>query len=62
MANSGAGLQSELNVESSPTVDSGGVSKPHTWTWIWFFLAVLVIVGFHVRMFGRAVPPSAHFP
>lgn len=56
-----AGIQSEINVESSPVVQ-GTATAPHTWTWIWFIVAVLVIVGFHVRVFGQAVPPAARFP
>lgn len=62
MAGATAGVQSELNVETSPVIPASGAMKPHTWTWIWFFLAVLVIIGFHIRLFGRAVPPAAHFP
>lgn len=59
----GAGIQSEINVESSPVIGMpSGVSVPSTWTWIWFVAAMLIIVGFHVKMFGRAIPPSANFP
>lgn len=56
-----AGLQSEVDVNSVPTV-GGMTTKPATWTFIWFGLALLIIVGFHVRLFGRAIPPSANFP
>lgn len=56
-----AGLQSEVDVNASPTV-GGMSSSPSTWTFIWVILAVLVIVGFHIRLFGRAIPPSANFP
>ena len=57
-----AGVQSELNVESSPVVPGKNMMGAHVWSWIWFGLAVLVIIGFHIRMFGHAVPPAAHFP
>jgi hypothetical protein len=57
-----AGLQSEINVESSPTIPNSMVTKPHVWSWTWFIVALLVIIGFHVRVFGRAVPPIARFP
>jgi hypothetical protein len=57
-----AGLQSELEVETSPTIPGQSMMQAHTWSWIWFGVAVLTIVGFHIRMFGHAVPPAAHFP
>lgn len=56
-----AGLQSEVDVNSSPTVGNKA-GQPATWTFIWVIVAVLVIVGFHIRLFGRAIPPSANFP
>lgn len=56
-----AGIQSEINVESSPTVQ-GAVTTPSTWAFIWFGVSVLVILGFHIRLFGHVLPPSAHFP
>lgn len=64
MASAQAGVQSTIDVNSSPTVPAGvsGVAKPHVWSWIWFFVALLIIVGFHVRIFGKVVPPTTHFP
>ena len=62
-ATASAGVQSSIDVNNSPVIpSSSAISKPHVWSWIWFFLAILVIVGFHVRVFGRAVPPAARFP
>ena len=62
MARAAAGVQSELDVESNSAVVGGsGLSISH-WTWIWFALALLVIIGFHIRMFGHVVPPAARFP
>lgn len=55
------GLQSELQTETSPTVP-GKTTSPGTWSIIWFVVAVLVVAGFHVRMFGHPVPPAAHVP
>jgi hypothetical protein len=57
-----AGVQSEINVESSPVIPTNAVTKPHVWTWIWFVVALLIITGFHIRMFGAVVPPTARFP
>lgn len=57
-----AGIQSEINVESSPVVPGRSMMAAHTWSWIWFGLSVLVIIGFHIRVFGHAVPPAANFP
>jgi hypothetical protein len=59
-----AGVQSTLDVEASPVIGSSSsmIGQPATWTWIWFGAAILVIIGFHVRVFGRAVPPAAQFP
>jgi len=63
MATATAGVQSELNVESAPVIPStGAVGQPHVWSWIWFGLAVLVILGFHIRLFGHPIPPTASFP
>ena len=60
---SGPGIQSDLSVSSSPVIpNSGFASRPHIWSWIWFVVAVLVVLGFHVRMFGQPVPPAANFP
>jgi len=59
----GPGLQSEMSVNANPVIpQSGMASSPHVWSWIWFAVAVLVILGFHIRIFGRAVPPAASFP
>lgn len=58
-----AGVQSSIDVNASPVIPQNSpLAKPHIWSWIWFFFAVLVIIGFHIRMFGRAVPPAARFP
>ena len=62
MATASAGLQSELDVNASPTVPGAAATSPHIWSWIWFILAVLTIGGFHIRMFGRPVPPTVRFP
>jgi hypothetical protein len=60
---SGPGVQSTLSVENQPVIpNSSMASSPHVWSWIWFVVAVLVILGFHIRIFGRAVPPAARFP
>lgn len=60
---SGPGLQSDMSVSSLPVIgNSGAASKPHVWAWIWFTVAVLIILGFHVRIFGTPVPPAARFP
>lgn len=58
------GVQSTVDVESSPVIpqSNGRLGNPAVWTWIWFGLAVLVIMGFHVRVFGHPVPPAASFP
>lgn len=58
-----SGLQSQLDVNSSPVIPgTSALSKTSTWSWIWFVVAILVIAGFHVRIFGMAVPPAARFP
>jgi len=58
-----AGVQSNIDVEGVPVIPmAGSLSRPHVWTWIWFLLAVLIVLGFHVRVFGHPVPPSANFP
>jgi hypothetical protein len=63
MASASVGVQSALNTQSSPVIpNSNGGTMPHVWTWIWFVLAVLIIMGFHIRMFGHPVPPAANFP
>lgn len=60
----GVGVQSALNVQTSPVLSgaSGASTQPHVWTYIWFLLAVLVVLGFHIRVFGRPLPPAANFP
>lgn len=59
----GAGVQSVLDVNTAPVIpNSSFAAKPSVWAWIWFVLAVLVILGFHIRVFGRAIPPAASFP
>lgn len=61
MADATVGIQSQLDVNASPTIGMRTAS-PATWTWIWFVLAVLVIVGFHIKLFGHPIPPAANFP
>lgn len=57
------GLQSAIDVNTVPVIPgSSAAQKPHVWTWIWFVVAILVIAGFHIRMFGHPVPPAANFP
>jgi hypothetical protein len=63
MATATAGVQSSIDVNSSPVIaTTGALSQPHIWTWIWFVVAVLTIAGFHVRVFGQPIPPAAQFP
>lgn len=63
MATATAGVQSAVDVNTQSVVASAGAaSKPHVWSWIWFVVAVLVIAGFHVRVFGHPVPPATRFP
>lgn len=58
-----AGIQSNIDVESSPVIGtSNAMGSPHIWSWIWFIVAVLVVLGFHIRVFGAAIPPGANFP
>jgi hypothetical protein len=58
-----AGVQSSIDVQSSPVLaDTNMTSMPHTWSWIWFVIAILVVLGFHVRVFGHPVPPAPNFP
>lgn len=45
--------------------DSGSSSRagsPAFWSYVWVAVAVAVIVGFHVRVFGIPLPPNARFP
>jgi hypothetical protein len=56
------GVQSELEVNSSPVARQMTPASPATWSIIWFVVAVLVIIGFHIRIFGHPVPPAASFP
>ena len=59
----GVGLQSDLSVSSQPVIaGSSFASQPHVWSWIWFVVSVLVVLGFHIRMFGRPIPPAARMP
>lgn len=63
MAGASAGVQSTIDVESSPVLGGSGMtSQPHVWSWIWFVVAALVILGFHIRVFGHPVPPAPSFP
>lgn len=62
-ATANVGVQSSVDVNASPVIPgTTALAQPAIWSWIWFVLAMLVILGFHIRMFGRAVPPSARFP
>lgn len=57
------GLQSQVDVNASPVIPGGSpLSRTSTWSWIWFIVAIMVIAGFHIRIFGQAVPPAARFP
>ena len=58
MPDATVGIQSQLDVNASPTVGMA-TSSPATWSWIWFVAAVLVIAGFHIRMFGHPIPPAS---
>jgi len=62
-ATGSVGVQSSVDVGSTPVIQSQSrLGQPHTWTWIWFVLAILVILGFHIRVFGHPIPPAANFP
>lgn len=57
------GLQSYVETASLPVIPKASwSSSPAVWAYIWFVLAVVIVLGFHVRVFGRAVPPAAKFP
>jgi len=57
------GLQSSIDVNASPVIPSQSpLARTHVWSWIWFIVAILVIAGFHIRIFGHPVPPAARFP
>lgn len=59
----GVGLQSDLSVSSQPVIPGASMaSQPHVWSWIWFVLAVLVVLGFHIRIFGQPIPPASGLP
>lgn len=63
MATATAGVQSSIDVNTAPVIPTPSVvGQPHIWSWIWFGLAILVILGFHIRVFGSAIPPAASFP
>ena len=63
MAAGTAGLQSSIDVESSPVISApSAISQPHLWSWFWFILAIAVVFGFHIRVFGHPLPPGANFP
>jgi hypothetical protein len=56
-------VQSARDVNMAPTVaPQGNSASPATWTYIWVGVAFLTIIGFHIKVFGQAVPPGAHFP
>lgn len=57
-----AGVQSSLDVNQSPIVNMSPSASPSTWSMIWFVVAVAVVIGFHIKIFGTAVPPVARFP
>lgn len=57
------GLQSSIDVNAQPVIPGGTpLSRDYVWSWIWFVVAILVIAGFHVKIFGQAVPPAARLP
>lgn len=57
------GLQSDMSVSSQPVIPAASLAaKPHVWSWIWFVLAIMVVLGFHIRVFGRPIPPAARMP
>jgi hypothetical protein len=59
----GSGLQSDMSVSSQPVIAASSMaSQPHVWSWIWFVVAILVVLGFHIRVFGRPIPPAARMP
>jgi hypothetical protein len=63
MIDQGAGLQSEMSVSSQPVIAASSMaSQPAVWSWIWFVLAVLIVLGFHIRVFGQPIPPAAGRP
>lgn len=51
------GVQSSVDVNQAPTVNMSPSASPSTWSFIWFFVAVLVVLGFHIKIFGHPVPP-----
>ena len=58
-----SGLQSSVDVNAVPVIPgTSPLSRSHVWSWIWFIVAIFVIAGFHVKVFGAAVPPAARFP
>ena len=57
------GLQSTIDTNSSPVIPSQSMfGKPEIWSWIWFIIAIAGVAGFHIRVFGAAIPPAPRFP
>lgn len=55
------GVQSSVDVNQAPTVNMSPAASPSTWSMIWFVVAVLVVIGFHIKVFGHPVPPATRF-
>ena len=62
MAGAKAGVvgQAELNSPQGSPIKAAWT--PATWAWIWFGVAVFIVLGFHIRIFGSTFPPNASLP
>lgn len=62
MAGATAGVvgQAEVNAPQGTPI-----SQPKTaafWSWVWLGVCGIIILGFHIRVFGATIPPIAVSP
>lgn len=62
MAGAEAGVVGQVELNSPQGTPLSKPKSPAFWTWLWFGVAVFIVMGFHVRVFGVSVPSSPALP
>lgn len=62
MAGAQAGVVGQAEVLAPQGNPVSRQKSPAFWSWVFFIASVLIVLGFHVRIFGVTLPPSASLP
>lgn len=62
MAGAQAGVVGQAEINAPQGTPISPPKSAAFWSWFWLGLCAVIILGFHIRIFGMALPPQAVSP